>query len=368
MSQSCRVSNRSNRVARARIAAHCGGLSLLFSILSIGGPVSAAPGLRIAVAPFAGEQQGAGAKGALSIAQRLAAQLSERGLERILGPGDFVAASVFEPRASDIRRWADHSAVDTIVVGRVFRRNGTGKNGSRIVETILRSGHSGAEFSRHEVVVPADGDLDRSVGKLADSILDDLGHVEPPAVDVSEGTPAPAALANADPDRRSGGSGEAGSAERGLAGVLSESTFQSDAPIEIKADEAEIINHKEGRKLIFRRNVWVRQDNVTLRSDRLEASYRKGESRPRELIAEGHVRVVQNDRRAKCDRAIFLREADRLICSGHAELVQGCDVVRGELIEFDLAGGNARVQGAASIVIYPKGKAPFDCQASRGQP
>ena len=161
--------------------------------------------------------------------------------------------------------------------------------------------------------------------------------------------------------------GEGDSSGSGLDLVLSNSDFRDESPIQIKADEAEIINRPEGRRLIFQRNVLVRQDNVTLRSDRLEASYLKGESEPNELIAEGQVQIVQNDRRAKCDRAVYLREASRLTCTGRAELMQGCDIIRGRLIEFDLAGDQARVEGAASIVIQPKEKEPTTCTKSRGQ-
>lgn len=365
MSRICRAINGLNRVTIARIVVPLTGLIVVLSIISIGGRGYAAPMLRIAVAPFAGEQ-GTGAGSVSSVANALAARLSHRGLERLLAPGDFVAASVFEPRASEVRRWAYNSAVDTIVVGRVFRMNGTGRNGPRIVETVIRSGHSGAELSRHDVVVPRDADLDRSVEELAAAILDDLGHVEPPADDVQGGTPALAVSANATGDGRPDRN-DVGSSGRGLDVVPSESSFRGDAPIEIKAEEAEIINLNGGRKLIFQRNVWVRQGNVTLRSDRLEASYRKGESEPRELIAEGHVQIVQNDRRAKCDRAIYLREANRLTCNGHAELVQGCDIIRGESIEFDLAGDRARVEGAASIVIHPKENGPSACKQIRGR-
>ena len=364
MRRICRAINGPNSIEIARIAVHLAGLVFVLSILSIGRPVYAASTLRIAVAPFAGEQS-SGGQSALSVAKALAARLSLRSIERLIAPGDFVAASVFEPRASEVRRWAYNSAVDTIVVGRVVSKNGAGKGGPRVVETVVRSGHSGAELSRHEVVVPLDVDLDRSVEDLAIAILAGLGHVEPPVDDLQTGSAAPVVFANTAAGLRP--DSDAGSSGRGLDLELSESNFRSDAPIEIKADEAEIINREEGRKLIFQRNVWVRQDNVTLRSERLEASYRKGESDPRELIAEGRVQIVQNDRRAKCDRAIYLREANRLTCSGHAELVQGCDIIRGESIEFDLAGDQARVEGAASIVIHSKGQAPSACTQGRGQ-
>jgi lipopolysaccharide transport protein LptA len=352
----------------ARIIVNLAGLVFVLLIFSVGRSANAASTLRIAVAPFAGGQQ-VGEISALSVANALATRLSHSNVERLIAPGEFVAESVFEPRASEVRRWAYNSAVDTIVVGRVFSKNGPGKEGPRVVETVIRSGHSGAELSRHEVVVPRDAELAGPIDQLAKAILVGLGHVESPAEDIQAGAPLPVDATNAASGEPH--DGDADSSEGGLDVVLSESAFRNDAPIEIKAEEAEIINRNEGRKLIFQRNVWVRKDNVTLRSDRLEASYQKGESEPRELIAEGKVNIVQNDRRAKCDRAVYLREENRLICSGRAELAQGCDIIRGESIEFDLAGDQARVDGAASVVIHSKEKdaeiEPSACAENRGQ-
>ena len=366
-----RASNGPNCMKSTRIIVHLVGTVFVLLVFSLGRNVYAAPTLRIAVAPFAGAEE-LGEISALSVANALATRLSQSNIERLIAPGDFVAESVFEPRASEVRRWAYNSAVDTIVVGRVFSKNGPGKEGPRVVEAVVRSGHSGAELSRHEVVVPHGGEFDRIVDQLATAILVGLGQVEPPADDIQVGTPAPVADANAAVDERA--DDNADSSERGLDGMLSESAFRSDAPIEIKAEEAEIVNRNQGRKLIFQRNVWVRKDNVTLRSDRLEASYQKGESEPRELIAQGKVKIVQNDRHAKCDRAVYLREANRLTCTGRAELAQGCDIIRGESIEFDLAGDQARVEGGASVVIHSRekdaedaGNEPSACAENRGQ-
>jgi len=334
------------------------GVSLgLLGTIALARPVAATQPIRIAVAPFAGEQR------SMPIARALTGRLEQRGLDRVIAPGDFVASTSFEPRAEDVRRWAYNSAVDAIVVGRVSSVGQKDDAGGRRVETVVRSGHSGAELGRHDVLVPRGGDVDGSVERLAVAILGDLGYVDA----ASTGTTPPVSA----PAKSSGGGapveGSSGEAKSGgaLGLDLSGSGFESDAPIEIKSDQAEIFDQKGGRKLVFQKDVWVRQANVTLQSDRLEATYRKGESEPSELIATGHVVIVQDDRRAKCDRAVYRREASRLTCSGHAELVQGCDIVRGRSIVFDLAGDQARVEGAASIVIHPEEEDVTDCSIER---
>jgi lipopolysaccharide transport protein LptA len=325
-----------------------------------GGAVVASTVTAAAVAPFVGERIETSLSGAL------AESLARQGLERVIGPADFVAAREFEPRASEVRRWAYNAAVDIVVVGRVSRPRSD--SAARELEVVVRSGHSGAALERHDVPLAADERAEGPIDRLAAAILAGLGHVAPAATEAGAAAGPP----DGRPPSAAGGSGPAGQPEdEGAGGLfeteLSRSGFKNDAPIEIKADEAEIIDRRNGRKLIFQRNVRVRQANVTLRSQRLEASYRKGESDPRELIAEGGVEIVQDDRRAQCDRAVYQRDANRLTCRGHAELVQGCDVVRGESIEFDLSGDRARVEGAASIVIQPDDAASTRCPDLRGR-
>jgi lipopolysaccharide transport protein LptA len=363
MSRFCCADHRFDSGRFARRTAQAASVFSLALALLIAGEVVAAATLRVAVAPFEGEVD------ALVIAKHLAGELAERDLERLIQPGDFVAENIFEPRAADVRRWAYNAAVDAIVVGRVFSV-GNVEGQSRVVEVVVRSGHSGAELSRHEVSLASGSEIGPSLETLAASILAGLGYRERPSDanvpgggNLEQGGQSPASgLADVQGTTAEG-------TEQGLDLSFSQSGFRGDAPIEIKAEEAEIINRDDGRRLIFQRNVVVRQANVSLHSDRLEALYRKGESEPRELRAEGRVSIDQGDRRAKCDRAIYQRETQVLICRGHAELVQGCDVVRGESIEFDLAGDQARVEGAASIFIQPEspdGEMSIDCGPARG--
>ena len=314
-----------------------GAMALLVASVSLAGA-------SVAVAPFENEDT------TWTMARAISDRLSEATVDRLLPPGSFVAEPVFEPAPQAVRRWAYQAAVENVVVGRVLPSQEPGRgekrSPSRRVEVALHSGHSGAEMARHEILVEGPLLIEAAAETLAVAILRDLG--EEPARATPSAEPPPAASA---PGVTTGES--SASSGRGLDATFDFGGFSSDAPMEIKAEEAEIVNRNDGRDLIFQRNVFVRQANITLRSDRLEASYDKGESDPRKLVATGRVHVDQGDRRARCDRAVFLRDTQQLTCTGHAELVQGCDVVRGDSIRFDLARDRARVEGAASIVIRP---------------
>ena len=105
------------------------------------------------------------------------------------------------------------------------------------------------------------------------------------------------------------------------------------------------------RRLLFTRNVVVTQDDVTIRSDRLEAFYPPDTDKADRLAASGRVHMTQGDREARCDEATYERAEDRLICRGNAELHDGEDCVTGQRIEFDTATETVNVKGEARVFI-----------------
>ncbi|MBY0399467.1 hypothetical protein K2X89_04175 [Myxococcota bacterium] len=329
------------------------------------------PGLRIAVAPFVGEETGqrvGEGEGEAAISELLSIRLVRLGVERLLAPGSFVALRSFDPTAAVVRAWAQQAAVDSIIVGRVVRLRPRAE--AEQVEAVVRSGHSGAELFRHAVLVPARAGLGSALDQLAAAIVRDLGGdplkeaagsqiPTPPPVSAGgpaapEGARPAAAKATTGPAGAPAKDGSGVKAGSGLQTRIGVAKFRSDAPIEIKADQAEISAEGDDRKLVFEGGVWVKQDNVIVTSQHLEAEYVDGESEPSRLLARGAVHVEQGNRAARCDQAEYLRATSQLTCRGHAELVQGCDVVRGEVIVLDLGADRARVEGAASIVINPK--------------
>ena len=80
-----------------------------------------------------------------------------------------------------------------------------------------------------------------------------------------------------------------------------------------------------------------------------------GRSQPERLTATGHVTVRQGERRARCQKATYVRADQTIQCQGNAEVTQGCDRVRGREIEFDLERDRVRVNGSASVLIQPEG-------------
>ena len=130
----------------------------------------------------------------------------------------------------------------------------------------------------------------------------------------------------------------------------------SDAPLAIRADRLEAFEHDGQRQIHFEGRVEVVRSDVVLRSQRLEAIYPDEARQPDRLVATGEVALTQGEREARCDRAVYHRGARRIECSGQAELKDGDDRVRGEMITFDLDAETVVVTGGARLFFRPDGE------------
>lgn len=306
---------------------------VLLDALAVAAPSrgDAAPVMSIGVAPFVG--QGGELRDAL--ARTLAHRLAASPDIRVLFPGDLKALAVEDPAAREVRRWAERRQVDVIVVGseKPFGVGGV------TLEIEVRSGHSGAAVERYTA---AEDDLAQAipaVREIAAKILRDLGHE--PTPDGAAVEPAPGQL---EEDAKEAGFAVGGKGQ----------------PVAIYSDELEVTQDSGARHIVFTGNVRVKQGSVALAADRLVAYYARGASSPEYLEASGSVRVRDGNKKARCENAVYYNTERRVLCKGRAVLIQGCDRVRGQEIEFDLEEERVRVLGAASVVLQGEEK-PANC-------
>lgn len=315
-------------------------LGLCFGLVAAAAHAVDAPPSGIAVIPFGGSA----GPGAEQVASRLAERLGALSAVRVVAPSKTGAGAVASLEAVQVRAWAERLAVDSIVLGRVDpSRDG------RTVEIYLRSGHSGGPVAQHRAALRDAADLDRVATELAEALLADLGI---PLATPLPGVAAPAPETSAEAAAPTDDSEDS----KGLFSLRA-----GDEPLSIDSDELELSEQGDDRHLIFRRNVRVTQGDIQLLTERLEAFYVSGSSQPDKLVATGRVSVLQGERRARCDRAVYRRADQTLECTGRAELIQRCDRVRGSKIQFDLERDRVRVLGGASVVIQPDSKDGAGC-------
>ncbi len=286
--------------------------------------------LSIAVVTFVGD--GTQPATAPEVATRLAERIGAQEPGGIIGPSEAGAALGPAVQTDQIRQRAESLGVDALIVG----SSDPSADGIQI-DFWLHRADSGAAVATYRAEATSLDQLERTLERLAREVVvaarSALGPPRLPAVSA-----------------------------QGKDEDATEGAESSDAPISITSEEMEAYQSEGTRRFVFLRNVRVIRDDVTLTSDRLEAFYPEGSKQPDRLIATGHVRLSQRERRARCDEATYLRAEDRIVCRGSAELRQGCDWVRGSVIELDLAEERMVVNGSASAILYPQGDGDGGCQ------
>lgn len=120
-------------------------------------------------------------------------------------------------------------------------------------------------------------------------------------------------------------------------------------------------NNMEARKkenlVIFKGDVKAEQKDYTLYAKELYVYYADGKE-IKEMIAIGNVRIVQLNKVATGEKAVYTRENRTVILTGRPQVKEDCDVVKGDKITIFLDEDKSLVEGGANnrvkAVVHPK--------------
>lgn len=126
-----------------------------------------------------------------------------------------------------------------------------------------------------------------------------------------------------------------------------EKLMRSKDPIDIKSDSLEA--HNKERKVIFVGNVQARQRDILIFADRLTTFYDKAGKDVDRIVAEGNVKITQNDKVGTGREAIFENASRKISLMGDPHLWQGKDELRGELITVFLDEDRVLVSKARGV-------------------
>jgi lipopolysaccharide export system protein LptA len=134
--------------------------------------------------------------------------------------------------------------------------------------------------------------------------------------------------------------------------VHAQLSAQSKGPIDITADQAEVVQSKcmaiwRGAAEAIQDTSRIRADSITVYSkpkpahgDKDSPACGSGTDR---IIAQGNVYYVTPDRNARGDHAVYTAADDQIVMTGSVIVVQGDNVARGDKLIIDVAGHQARM-------------------------
>ncbi|HEY5290467.1 MAG TPA: LptA/OstA family protein [Caulobacteraceae bacterium] len=159
----------------------------------------------------------------------------------------------------------------------------------------------------------------------------------------------------------------------------------SNAPIDITANEAEVVSAKclaiwKGAAEALQGDSRLRADTITVSEivKGVDANGQKACGATEKVLAEGHVYYVTPSQNARGDRAVYTAANDQIVMTGDVVVVRGKDVARGDRLIIKVSTkqftmeSSARGAGAAHRVrgvFYPDKTNPSPTAAAQsGEP
>ncbi len=141
----------------------------------------------------------------------------------------------------------------------------------------------------------------------------------------------------------------------------------SRAPIDITSD---IVEASQRQNIVtFKGNVVAKQEDITLYANMIVVYYNPDTKKLKEIQAIGNVKIVQLDRRATSNKAIFQQEENKVTLDGDAVLREGDNVIRGERVIYYVDEERSVVEprkgGRVSTTISSTKKEEFNEESSK---
>jgi lipopolysaccharide export system protein LptA len=128
--------------------------------------------------------------------------------------------------------------------------------------------------------------------------------------------------------------------------------LSSDKPINITSDRLEL-NNKD-KTITFIGNVIAKQEDMTIYSDKIVATYSDNRRDIKKVVATGDVKITKGDRVATCRRAVFDNIKKTVVLTEEPKIWQGKDFISGDKITFLIDEDRVLVEGSVRGIIAPK--------------
>ncbi len=132
--------------------------------------------------------------------------------------------------------------------------------------------------------------------------------------------------------------------------------FDAKKGVDVYADRME--GFERERRIFFEGSVVLKQEDLTIVSDTLEAYLSEDKKEIEKVYARGNVRIIKGEKTATCREAEFDNRSGKILLRGEVEVISGSDRLKGDRIVYDLNEESVSVEGdkdkRAKVTISPK--------------
>lgn len=118
---------------------------------------------------------------------------------------------------------------------------------------------------------------------------------------------------------------------------------QNRGPIHVTSDRLEADD--QAQTVIFSGNAVATQDDVTIHADRLTIKYTGEKREIVQIVADGQVRIVQQEKLATGEKAVYYNREERVVMTGSPKVTEGDNFVEGQEITLYLNEKRSVVSG-----------------------
>jgi lipopolysaccharide export system protein LptA len=149
-------------------------------------------------------------------------------------------------------------------------------------------------------------------------------------------------------------------AETALSGASKE-------PVPIVVTAKTLLADNKNRVVVYKTGVVVTRGDLTLYADEVTIRFTgpgpggdtsdktfSGPGKIRTIEAAGGVKIVQDDKTATADKAVYNAATDEIVLTGKPRLWQGPNVLTGSSIAFNIAEDTVEVQDARTVLYQDK--------------
>ena len=135
-------------------------------------------------------------------------------------------------------------------------------------------------------------------------------------------------------------------------------THQKDSPPPIEITSDRMRSENGGQKIIFSGNVAVTNDDMVITSDIIEVYSTSDKKQTDEIVAIGNVEISRGNKKAKGDRAVYLKHLQKIILTGNPKAIawEGDDIIEGREMIFLMKKDRFKVNERVRAKIFTKEK------------
>jgi lipopolysaccharide transport protein LptA len=122
----------------------------------------------------------------------------------------------------------------------------------------------------------------------------------------------------------------------GFSQPAKDKTHQNDSSPHIEITSDRMRSENGGQKIIFSGNVAISQDDMVITSDIIEVYSTSDKKQTDEIVAIGNVEVSRGNKKAKGDRAVYLKHLQKIILTGNPKAIawENNDIIEGREMIF----------------------------------